>query len=84
MIEADKEEIVEESIVLRRLPPGDRWETAIGDSKQFSNLTSALDHIFNITNATDFNVYARKGIVCIKKSKVIDKPITKYSLYGEE
>jgi hypothetical protein len=79
----ETEDKVEEKVVLRRVPPGDRWETA--DSKrQFSNLTSALDYVYGSSGVYDFSIYARKGIVCIKNVVQIEKPVTKYSLYGEE
>ena len=79
----EKEEKVEETAVLKRLPPGDRWQTVAGD-KQFSNLTAGLDYIFNQTGITDFSIYARKGVVCVKSVIEVEKPITKYSLYGED
>lgn len=77
------EDKVEEKVVLRRKPPGDRWETADG-TRQFSNLTAGLDYIFTSTGVYDFSVYARKGVVCIKNVVQVEKPITKYSLYGED
>jgi hypothetical protein len=79
----EKEEKIEERVVLKRVPPGDRWKLSDGD-KQFSNLTSALDYVFALTGQTDFSIYARKGIVCVKSVIEVEKPIEKYSLYGED
>lgn len=79
----EKEEKIEEKVVLKRVPPGDRWETA-DEKRQFSNLTAGLDYIFNQTGITDFSIYARKGVVCVKNVIEVEKPITKYSLYGED
>lgn len=79
----ETEEKVEERLVLRRVPPGDRWET-VEEDRQFSNLTSALDYIFKTTGQYDFSVYARRGEVCIKNVKKVVKEIAKYSLYGED
>lgn len=79
----ETEEKVEERVVLKRVPPGDRWETVDG-KRQFPNLTAALDYVFNETGIHDFTIYARKGTVCVKKVVEVEKPITKYSLYGED
>lgn len=80
---ADTEQKVEETVVLKRTPPGDRWVTVSGD-QQFTSLTAGLDYIFNQTGAVDFSVYARRGEVCVKNVIDVPKPIKKYSLYGED
>jgi hypothetical protein len=60
---SEVEEKIEEQQVLKRVPPGDRWETTDG-KKLFPNLTAGLDFIFGQNGITDFKIYARKGIVC--------------------
>jgi hypothetical protein len=81
----ETEEKVEEKVVLKRLPPGDRWETVdLSAKRQFSNLTSALDYVYSSTGVHDFSIYARRGVVCVKIVEEVEKPITKYSLYGED
>jgi hypothetical protein len=75
------------TIILERVKPGDNWKSVIFKSDViFKSLTDALEFHFNKTGDTDFFISARKGIVEIIKTSevVIDKPITKYSLYGEE
>ena len=47
-------------------------------------MAKSLDYVFNQTGITDFSIYARKGTVCVKNVIEVEKPITKYSLYGED
>lgn len=80
---SEVEEKIEEQPVLKRVPPGDRWETTDG-KKLFPNLTAGLDFIFGQSGVTDFKIYARKGIVCTEQKIEVQKEVTKYSLYGED
>ncbi|NDB29481.1 hypothetical protein EB169_09920 [archaeon] len=75
----------EKKLVLKRVPPGDRWKFA--DSSQspiFPCLTDALEAWFQQNGDTQFYMDARKGTVEIVKQEEVEKPITKYSLYGED
>ena len=75
----------EKIVVLRRVPPGDRWEFAsTSGGPIFASLTSALDAWFQKTQNTNFYIEARLGTVSTVKSVEVEKPITKYSLYGED
>jgi hypothetical protein len=50
------------------------------------SLTDALEYHFQNNGETQFFLDARKGTVEIIKTQEVrvEKPITKYSLYGEE
>ena len=73
-------------MVLKRFPPGDRWIPVDSPSTVLESLTDGLEYQFQKTGQTEFFLSARKGTVeVIYKEEVrIEKPITKYSLYGEE
>jgi hypothetical protein len=73
-------------VVLRRIPPGDRWQPVDSPSMLLESLTDGLEYHFQKTGQTEFFLSARKGTVEViyKEEVKIEKPITKYSLYGEE
>jgi len=50
------------------------------------SLTDALEYHFQNTGQTEFFLSARKGTVEVIHTQEVkvEKPITKYSLYGEE
>jgi hypothetical protein len=50
------------------------------------SLTDALEYHFQKNGQTEFFLSARKGTVEViyKEEVKVEKPITKYSLYGEE
>ena len=77
------EEIKE--VVLKRVPPGDRWSPVGNASVVLDSLTEALEYHFQKTGQTDFFLAAREGTVSIIHTEEveIEKPIQKYSLYGE-
>jgi hypothetical protein len=78
------EEIKE--VVLKRVPPGDRWTPVDSPSIVLESLTDALEYHFQKNGQTEFFLSARKGTVEViyKEEVKVEKPITKYSLYGEE
>jgi hypothetical protein len=78
------EEIKE--VVLKRVPPGDRWTPVDSPSVVLESLTDALEYHFQKNGQTEFFLSARKGTVEViyKEEVKVEKPITKYSLYGEE
>ena len=73
-------------VVLRRVPPGDRWSPVDSPSTILESLTDGLEYHFQKTGQTEFFLSARKGTVEViyKEEVKVEKPITKYSLYGEE
>jgi hypothetical protein len=74
------------TLVLQRVPPGDRWVFASGNGENiYPSLTDALEAWFQQNGDTQFYMDARKGTVEIVKTEEIEviKPINKYSLYGE-
>jgi hypothetical protein len=74
-----------QNVVLRRLPPGDRWVFANSkNSAVYSSLTDALEAWYQENNDTQFFMDARKGTVEIVTSVKVEKPTKKFSLYGEE
>lgn len=79
----------EKQLILQRVPPGDRWIFAKAQpggiqGDVHSSLTDALEAWFQYAGDTNFYIEARKGTVEIVKQAEVEKPITKYSLYGEE
>lgn len=81
----EKELKEQKQLVLKRVPPGDRWEFANGSNNTiYPSLTEALEAWFQNNGDTQFFMDARKGTVEIVSQIQVEKPITKYSLYGED
>lgn len=76
----------QKELVLKRVPPGDRWvfANATKNSLVYPSLTDALEAWFQNTGDTNFYIEARKGTVEIIKEEEVEKPTRKFSLYGEE
>jgi hypothetical protein len=74
----------QKELVLKRVPPGDRWVFADGSKTVYSSLTDALEAWFQENNDTQFFMDARKGTVEIVTSVKVEKPTKKFSLYGED
>jgi hypothetical protein len=79
----------QKELVLKRVPPGDRWIFAKaqpggiqGDVHQ--SLTDALEAWFQYTGETNFYIDARKGTVEVVKQEEIAVPVKRFSLYGED
>lgn len=72
-------------VVMRRYPPGDRWTIPPDSLTIFNSLTEAMEEYFQRTGVTEFFVSAKDGTVSVlvEEDVVIEKPIQKYSLYGE-
>lgn len=83
-IETKIEEVKE--VVLKRVPPGDRWSPVDSSSIVLESLTDALEYHFQKTGQTEFFLSARKGTVEViyKQEVQVQKPIQRYSLYGED
>ncbi len=80
-----KQEIVKRA-VLKRKPPGDRWESVDGKSPLLESLTDGLEWMYQQTGFTEYFISARRGVVEVIEEKTveIEKPIKKYSIYDEE
>ncbi len=78
------EEIKE--VVLKRVPPGDRWSPIGSPNTILESLTDALEYHFQQTGQTDFFLSARKGTVEViyKEEVKVEKPVKRYSLYDED
>lgn len=76
------------NLVLTRVPPGDRWTSAIEKSDTFDSLTEGLEYVFQKTGMTEFHLssFAGKIYVVEKVEKELPPPPApkKYSLYGED
>jgi hypothetical protein len=72
-------------VVFKRVPPGDRWSPVGNPSLVVESLTEALEYHFQKTGQTDFFLAAREGTVSDVSTKEVEveKPVQKYSLYGE-
>jgi hypothetical protein len=72
------------TLVLKRVPPGDRWVFVDGTNQStYPSLTDALEAWYQSNGDTQFYMDARKGTIEIIKTEEVEKPVTKYSLYGE-
>lgn len=73
-------------VVLKRVPPGDRWvaANATQSSRVYPSLTDALEGHYQQTGETKFYMDARKGTVEIVKEQEVEKPVRRFSLYGED
>jgi hypothetical protein len=75
----------ERQLVLKRVPPGDRWIFADGkNSAVYPSLTDGLEAWYQTNGDTNFYIEARKGTVEIVKTKEIEIPTKRFSLYGED
>ena len=81
----EKELKEQKELVLKRVPPGDRWAFANGkNSAVYPSLTDALEGWYQINGDTNFYIEARKGTVEIIKQEEVEIPVKKFSLYGED
>ena len=74
----------QKELVLKRVPPGDRWVFADGSKTIYPSLTDALEGWYQENNDTQFFMDARKGTVEIVTSEEVEKATKKFSLYGED
>ena len=79
-------EIIEQTeLALKRVPPGDKWVFATTpNGTVYTSLTDALEAWYQNTGDTQFYIDARKGTVEIVIEQEVEKPVKKFSLYGEE
>ena len=72
-------------VILRRVPPGDRWSPVDNNSVVLDSLTDGLEYHFQKTGQTEYFLSAKRGTVEViyEKEVEVEKPVTKYSLYGE-
>jgi hypothetical protein len=75
----------EKVLVLKRVPPGDRWIFADGSTKSiYPSLTDGLEAWYQSNGDTNFYIEARKGTVEIVVEEEVDVPVKRFSLYGED
>jgi hypothetical protein len=75
----------QKELVLKRVPPGDRWVFAKGNGQNtYSSLTDALEAWYQYAGDTNFYIEARNGTVEIIKEQEVEKPVRRFSLYGED
>jgi hypothetical protein len=81
----EKEIKEEKELILKRVPPGDRWAFANGkNSAVYLSLTDALEGWYQINGDTNFYIEARKGTVEIIREEEVEIPVKRFSLYGED
>jgi hypothetical protein len=82
-IETKIQEVKE--VVMKRVPPGDRWSPVDSPSVTLDSLTDALEYHFQNTGQTEFFLSARKGTVEVIHTQEVkfEKPVKRYSLYDE-
>ena len=77
-------------LVLKRVPPGDKWEDSNMRSETFASLTDGLEYTFQNTGGktTEFHLSSFKGeIYSVHTEELPDTPpppTPRYSMYGEE
>lgn len=79
----------EKQLVLKRVPPGDRWIFANAQPGGIQgdihpSLTDALEAWYQYSGETEFYIEARKGTVEIVKEEEVEMPVKRFSLYGED
>jgi hypothetical protein len=75
----------QKELVLKRVPPGDRWIFANNkNSAVYLSLTDGLEAWYQNFGDTNFYIEARKGTVEIIKQQEVEKPVKRFSLYGED
>lgn len=80
----EKEIKEQKELVLKRVPPGDRWVFAEGRSPIFASLTDALEAWYQEHGDTKFYMDARKGTVEVVMEEEVEIPVKRFSLYGED
>jgi len=81
----EKEIKQEKELVLKRVPPGDRWIFATTPKGTiWPSLTDALEAWYQNTGDTNFFIEARNGTVHIIKEEEVEVPLKRFSLYGED
>jgi hypothetical protein len=81
----EKELKEQKELVLKRVPPGDRWLFADGSQKNiYPSLTDALEGWYQTNGDTNFYIEARNGTVEIIRQEEVEKPVKRFSLYGED
>jgi len=85
----EKELKEEKQLVLKRVPPGDRWIFANAQQGGIQggihqSLTDALEAWYQYAGDTKFYIEARKGTVEIVIEEEVEIPVKRFSLYGED
>jgi hypothetical protein len=81
----EKELKEQKELVLKRVPPGDKWAFADGSQKNiYPSLTDALEGWYQTNGDTNFYIEARNGTVEIIRQEEVEKPVKRFSLYGED
>ena len=74
----------QKELVLKRVPPGDRWVFVDGKKTIYPSLTDALEAWYQENGDTNFYIEARKGTVEIITQQEVEKEFKRFSLYGED
>jgi len=74
----------EKELILKRVPPGDRWVFIDGKKTIYPSLTDELEAWYQENGDTNFYIEARKGTVEIIREQEVEKPVKRFSLYGED
>jgi len=83
----EKEIKQEKELVLKRVPPGDRWIFAVSPANGkiiYPSLTDALEAWYQANGDTNFYIEARQGTVEIIREEEVEIPVKRFSLYGED
>jgi len=71
------------TLVLERVPPGDRW-SPIDSNTIFESLTEGLEHSYQKTGCRDYHLAALDGkIFSVTQEEKKPEPEKTFSLYGE-
>ena len=77
------------TVVLRRVPPGDRWSPVDDPNTVLDSLTKGLEHVFQATQHREYHLSPLEGFVYRVEEtdappieEVVKEP-QKYNIYGD-
>ena len=71
------------TLVLERVPPGDRW-SPVNDDIILGSLTEGLEYWYQKTQCREYHLAALEGkIYSVTKEEAKPEPPKAFSLYGE-
>ena len=75
-------------LILKRIPPGDRWVDIENESEIFESLTEGLEYSFQKSKGKikelHLSAFDGKVFYVLPDPEPEPEPVKKYSLYGEE
>jgi hypothetical protein len=73
-----------QTVVLKRVAPGDRWVFPENSKTIYPSLTDALEAYYQKSGDTQYYIDAREGTISVFGIREYEEPIKRFSLYGED